>query len=105
MAQFDVFANPSASSQERFPFLVDIQNDLLRGLSTRIVVPLAHPSVLGDKLLRGLTPEIRFNGQGLILMTPELSSIHKRHLGDLKGSLVDYRAQIIAAMDFALTGI
>jgi toxin CcdB len=39
--QFDVYRNPDASTRSRFPYLLDIQSDLLDSLSTRVVVPLA----------------------------------------------------------------
>jgi toxin CcdB len=45
--QFDVYPNPNPSPrmQERYPFVVDIQSDLLSGLATRTVMSLAVNSL------------------------------------------------------------
>ncbi|PVY77590.1 CcdB protein [Tamilnaduibacter salinus] len=51
MAQFDVYANPSKKSRGAYPYLVDIQSEVLTELSTRIVVPLSDRSVIGSHLL------------------------------------------------------
>ena len=39
--QFDVFENPSPRMRDVYPYVVDIQSDLLSALATRMVVPLA----------------------------------------------------------------
>lgn len=44
MPQFDVYANPSASTKRMYPYLLDIQSDTLSALATRIVVPLGRVS-------------------------------------------------------------
>jgi hypothetical protein len=43
MAQYDVFRNPSGSAADGIPYVVVIQSDLLDGLATRLVMPLAVP--------------------------------------------------------------
>jgi toxin CcdB len=40
MAQFTVHQNKNPHTRSSIPFLLDIQNDLLRDLETRVVVPL-----------------------------------------------------------------
>jgi len=39
--QFDIYRNPSSRMREQYPFVVDVQSDLLGSLATRMVVPLA----------------------------------------------------------------
>ena len=39
--QYDVYPNPSPRMRHEYPYLVDIQSDLLSSLATRMVVPLA----------------------------------------------------------------
>jgi toxin CcdB len=75
MAQFDVYPNPSKASKAHYPYLVDIQSSLLTDLATRIVIPLGKHSALGSQSMRGLTPEISFDDQQLLLMTPQISSV------------------------------
>jgi toxin CcdB len=40
MARFDVYANPDKSETRHTPYLLDLQNDYLKGVDSRIVVPL-----------------------------------------------------------------
>lgn len=105
MAQFDVYPNPSKTSKTHYPYLVDIQSSLLTNLSTRIVVPLGRRSALGGQAMRGLTPEIAIDGQQLLLLTPQVSSVPERHLKNPIGSLTHFRDQIARALDLAITGI
>ena len=42
MAQWDVFANPSPRMRQVLPYVVVLQSDLLSGLGTRLVAPLAR---------------------------------------------------------------
>lgn len=105
MAQFDVYPNPSKTSKAHYPYLVDIQSSLLTNLASRIVVPLGKRSAFGDQAMRGLTPEITFDGQELLLLTPQVSSVPEKHLKNPIGSLAHFRDQIIGALDLAITGI
>ena len=105
MAQFDVYPNPSKTSNTQYPYLVDIQSSLLTGLATRIVIPLGKHAAFGGQSMRGLTPEISFDDQQLLLMTPQISSVPEKHLKNPVGTLSHFRDQIVAALDLAVTGI
>jgi toxin CcdB len=39
MAQFDIFHNNNPQSAAEFPYLLDIQADILSSLETRVVIP------------------------------------------------------------------
>jgi len=69
MAQFDVYPNPSKTSKAHYPYLVDVQSSLLSELTTRIVIPLGNRSAFGNDTMQGLTPEISFGDQALLLLT------------------------------------
>lgn len=105
MAQFDVYSNPSKTSKSSYPYLVDIQNPRLSELATRIVIPLGKRSSFGDNSMQGLTPEIAFEDEKLLLLTPQISSIPTKQLNNAVGSLTHFRDQIVGALDFAVTGI
>lgn len=105
MAQFDVYPNPSKASRTHYPYLVDIQSSLLTDLATRIVIPLGKHSAIGSQSMRGLTPEISFDDEQLLLMTPQISSVPEKHLKHPVGSLSHFREQIVGALDLAITGI
>ncbi len=42
MAQFDVYQNPSKTTRNAFPYLVDIQSPVISEIATRIVIPLGR---------------------------------------------------------------
>lgn len=103
MAQFDVHPNPNPATRGAYPYLVDIQSPHLDDLATRIVIPLARRDAF-DRPLPNLTPELIFQDQDLLLLTPQLSSIRAKRLSMPVGTLAHLRDRIIAALDFAITG-
>jgi toxin CcdB len=104
MPQFAVYRNENLGSCEEFPFLVDVQADLLEELGTRVVVPLAKSEVLIDFPTQYLTPLITFQGQPYALLTPQLAGISRDELGPQAGSLADQEHAISTAIDFLLRG-
>lgn len=105
MAQFDVYQNPGRSTHNAFPYLVDIQNPVISGIATRIVIPLGRLQSFKNKSMTHLTPEIEYEGEIFLLLTPQIASIPSRTLKKPIGSLKHFRDEIIAAIDFAITGI
>ncbi len=100
MAQFDVYCNINPISLEEIPYLLDIQADLLSGLSTRVVVPLTRQS----KNIQHLNPLFEINGEKVVMLTQELSGVDKNILGDKVCSLMGRRSEIIATLDFLVSG-
>ena len=45
MTQFTVYRNKNPRSRATFPYLLDVQSDLLDGLQTRVVIPLTKAAV------------------------------------------------------------
>ena len=104
MPQFTVYRNKSPRTKSTFPFLVDVQSDLLDQLQTRVVIPLTRTAGLAKKPLSHLTPALTFDGESYVLMTPQLAGVARTDLGAPAGSLAGERQAIVAAMDFLLTG-
>ena len=104
MPQFTVYRNKSSQTKSTFPFLVDVQSDLLEQLQTRVVIPLTRAPGVAKKPLSQLTPALRFDGDSYVLMTPQLAGVSRTDLGAPAGTLGGERNAIIAAMDFLLTG-
>ena len=48
--QFDVYLNPSLRMSDQYPFVVDIQSDLLSALATRLVIPLLVTAMVSDQV-------------------------------------------------------
>lgn len=104
MAQFDVYRNASPDTAVVIPYVMEVQADLLVSLATRVVVPLYRQDVISSPIDQ-LHPVFLFLGERLVLSTAELAGIPKAMLGESVGSLAEYRAEIIAALDFLFSGI
>lgn len=105
MAQFDVYQNPSRNTRSLFPYIVDIQSPVISDIASRIVVPLGRLQNFKNESMKSLTPEIEYNGKKLLLLIPQIASIPSKTLKKPIGSLEHFRDEIIAAVDFAITGI
>ena len=105
MAQFSVHRNANPKSKALFPYVVDVQTDLLRDLQTRVVVPLMKRTAFGRKPIKELTPIVEVEGQKLALIVPQLAGISIKDLGPEVATLVRSRSEIVAALDFLLTGV
>jgi toxin CcdB len=103
MAQLDVHRNPNPKTAELFPFLLDVQNDLLSKLPTRVVVPLSSISHMSWEL-RQLNPALEIENQKVFMSTADMSSIYVRDLGEKVTSLADRREDILGAVDFLFCG-
>ena len=105
MAQFDVYLNPSKASRKYYPYVVDIQSPYISELATRIVVPLGTLAAFGNEVLKGLTPEITYENEKFLLLITQISSIPTKRLEKPIGSLEHFRDQIVASLDFAISGV
>lgn len=105
MAQFDVYINPSKNSRKTYPYIIDIQNALISDIATRVVIPLGKLSHFKNEKMDGLTPAIEYENEQYILLTPQISSMSSNLLKTPVGSVESLRDKIIAAIDFAITGI
>ena len=105
MAQFDLYKNPSRSTRATFPYILDVQNPVVSDIATRIVIPLGKLNRFKNEKMDKLTPEIEYGGEKLLILTPQIASVPARLLKKPTGSLNHFRHKIIAALDFAITGI
>jgi toxin CcdB len=103
MAQLDVHLNPNPQTAELFPFLLDVQNDLLSRLPTRVVVPLSTVSHLSWDL-RQLNPVLEIGHQKVFMSTADIASVYVRNLGEKVTSFADRRDEILGAVDFLFCG-
>jgi toxin CcdB len=104
LAQFDVYKNKNPGTRSTFPFLVDVQSDLLEPLATCVVVPLAKGGPLASKPVSHLTPPVMFDRERYVLITPQLAGIARTELGARAGTLAGEREKILGAIDFLVTG-
>src|SRR5260370_24767243 len=95
--QFTVYRNKSPRTKSTFPFVVDVQSDLLEQLQTRVVIPLTRTAGLAKKPLSHLTPALTFDGETYVLMTPQLAGVARSDLGAPAGHLARDPPPIMAA--------
>jgi toxin CcdB len=99
MARHDVYANPNGSG-----YLIDVQADLLGNLSTRLVVPMMSVSD-SPPVLNRLNPIFDIQSELYVMVTQFLAAVPASILKTPVTSLVQSDAEIMAALDMALTGV
>ena len=65
MAQFVAYKNPNSRTKKLFPYLLDIQSNLLDDIRTTIVIPLSPESLSGNAAISKLSPKIDIEGKGI----------------------------------------
>lgn len=105
MAQFDVYDNPSEVTRQAYPYILELQNDVISEIATRIVVPLADNRYMSGEDFKRLTPKISYEDKELLILIPQITSMNTKSLNNPIGSLAHLRDEIISALDFAITGI
>lgn len=109
MKQFNLYANDDKDTNQAYPYFVDVQNNLLGDLKSRVVIPLI--SLQKSKKPRAnlypqnLCPVIEIGPKQYVLMTHQMTSVSIKMLTSEEGSLLKYRDEIVAAIDFLVTGI
>lgn len=91
--------------RDHYPYVVDIQSDLLSSLATRMVVPLAVTALRASDLPRRLCPVFVVCGQSLMLVPFEAAPLDKRLLKADITSVRERSDEIVAAMDAVLSGL
>lgn len=104
MAQFDVHRN-NAPSKRVVPYLLDVQNDLLARLSTRVVMPLVRPGELANRPIRHLHVEVEVAGERFYALGSELAAVPRSVLGKRVANLAARRADLVRAVDVILAGV
>lgn len=99
MAKFDIYSSSSASAT----FLIELQDEIIDDLSTRVVAPLVSVDDV-QKRMKILNPVISVEGKDYLLMTHLLAAIPSSALKDKVASASTQRAKIIASLDFLFTG-
>ncbi len=105
MAQFTLYENQNLESKNTYPYFVDVQNNLLDALNSRLVIPLAPLGSLGESNITNLCPKAVVNGEACVLLTHQMTNVPLSALKEPLDSLEHLRDEIIAAIDFLITGI
>jgi len=100
MAQFDVYQNINTQSNQLFPYLLNIQHDLLSSLKTRVVVPLCSDQTP----ITHLNPQFVIENKTLFMSTSDMAGIPLSSCGEVVHNLEEKRSEIINALDFLVSG-
>ena len=87
MARYDVYANPEAGERKRTPYLLDVQNDYIDALTTRVMIPLQREAAFGARA-RNLNPLVPVGAENVVLDTAAMAAVP---LAELKKPIASLR--------------
>ena len=105
MAQFDAYPNPNPAYRPTWPWVVDVQHEILSTLQTRLTIPLAKASPANQGLPIRLFPSLEFQGKSYTLLAQVAAPVHTSRLKSPQGSLRERRAEIQASLDAVVAGV
>ncbi|MGL4749776.1 CcdB family protein [Vibrio misgurnus] len=105
MSQFALYKNLDKSTTAVYPYFVDVQSEMLSTLNTRLVIPLTPLDLLEKKAPRHLCPTIHLEQGDFVILTQQMASVPAKILAEPVADLGTFRDEIIAAIDFLITGI
>ncbi len=105
MGQFALYKNENNATKKTYPYFVDVQNDLLDELNSRIVIPLSPYKTLNNTNAKKLCPVLEFEDTPFVLLTHQMASVPRSILKKKVASLEKNRYEILGAIDLLLTGI
>lgn len=98
MPRYDLYANPVAAERRHTPYLLDVQNEFIDGLATRVVIPLRTSAAFGPRA-SDLNPLLQAQGAELVLDTAALGAIALAELRRPVDNLRPQQAAIAEALD------
>ena len=103
MARFDVYVHPDVALRKKTPYLLDVQNNFLDALESRIVIPMRHAVGFGPRM-RDLHPEFQVAGKAVVLDTAALGAFPAGNLVRPVQSLAQNQSEILSALDALFGG-
>ncbi len=103
--QFDVYRNTDKDTNKTYPFFIDIQTNLLDSLNSRAVIPLTQLKKVNKEYPENLCPLIQIDGKDFALLSHQITSIPLSLLKKKVQSAELFRNEVVAAIDFLVTGI
>ena len=103
MANFSVHKNNS-NSKVKYPYLINVQHNIVDNLSTRLAIPVVEKKYFENLGIKVLNPEIKIENTSFFVLTQQMATIPKKYLGSVVEETTIDRNQILAAIDFLITG-
>ena len=91
MTQFVVYENTNRTKKKAYPYLLDIQSNLLNELRTTVVIPLCPKSIMGGTVISKLCPIFDIDNKDFIPLTQQNVGIDRKVLGKETCDLSHYR--------------
>ncbi len=99
MAHLDLHINRASKG-----YLLDVQADILRGLGSRLVIPVL-PLAEAPPLAGRLNPVVTVEGVEHSLVTQHMAAVSAKLLGEVVTSLASRDIEITGAIDLLISGI
>ncbi len=103
MARYDVYPHPDKALRKITPYLLDVQNNYIEAVATRVVIPMRDRREV-DKPLRDLNPIFEIEGKSVLLDTTAIGAFPAALLKTPVARLVSQAAVITSALDTLLGG-
>ena len=100
--QYFIYRNNGNS--QAYPYLLDVQSDIIDALHTRLVIPLYPASRLATAPVKRLSSILTVEGTDYLLMTHEMASVRLSQIGAEVMDARAHRALIKNALDFIFDG-
>ncbi len=105
MNNFTLYHNRNHNTKKIYPYVLNIQTSLLSDLSTRLVIPLSLMENFENRIIKNLNPIIKIKAKEYLVLTQQMASIPLSAIGDELLDVKIDRNEILAAIDFIVTGI
>jgi toxin CcdB len=105
MTQFSVYENKDKATKKTYPYFLNVQNDLLDELKSRVVIPFSTPDSIKHRDAKKLCPIIQIKGKGFVLLTHQITTVPESFLSSKADAVDAFRTEIISAIDLLFTGI
>lgn len=93
-----MYPHPDALARKSTPYLLDVQNEYIDSLESRIVIPL-RAATLYKTRLRDLNPVFEILGKQVVLDTAAMAALPTRELIKSVANLQSHQEEIVAALD------
>ncbi|MEL6722828.1 MAG: CcdB family protein [Pseudomonadota bacterium] len=105
MSQFTVYKNEDKATKKTYPYFLNIQNNLLDELNSRVVMPFSTLASVKHRDAKKLCPVIMIEDKELILLAHQITTVPKSLLRKEIADISSFRSEIITAIDLLITGI
>lgn len=98
MAQFDIYENANANTNEHYPYLLEVQSDIFEDSSRAVYVPLVLAKYL-KKPDNTFNPKFVVSGSDVRMFPLDIASAPRTQVGKIMISVKKESDKVVAALD------